>query len=525
MKPRNLLWSLAALLCAIIAVPGPALAQQNPEPGPVDGLAGITHSQSAIDMARKLVNEAPEIQIELRTSVQGIVADPVSMVAWHRTGEPNHQRYRWDYRGLVDPTLESQELAADIAHLVSVMAEGPSDAGVYIALPLLRTAQFEYPSECRTSGTETVRSTFDESFPSVLARTIDRTPESDVWRSEVFGDVLPTGLELLGDVTDSSRGWSRSEGWFLLPCIPTEHAVSYVDDMIANLEAGTTLELDEVGRPIRLTTTRQSFGYIPSEYGPVEIEVLISYAVTQFSMPDERDIHGSASDIHGSAPSTLPKGVYSVPVTEVSIGEIQRLYRTVFGRDADESGLLYWVGVANAGATYDDLTWAFLASEEWVAAVGAGNSDAEFVERLYGQAFGRPADTSGLSYWVDDVLAGGVGQWKIIRWFAESQEQINAIEPVQPLYLVGRKSDGFDLDTKFGGIDGATLCVAVGLPLPTVGQLTVRIIELEDRAQVIDAFIAGICDVITTDGSNVVPQLVPPGSAWVRFPLRPIATR
>ncbi len=119
----------------------------------------------------------------------------------------------------------------------------------------------------------------------------------------------------------------------------------------------------------------------------------------------------------------------------LTVGEIRRLYKTVLGRDADQRGLDYWMEVSADGATYQDLTWAFLASQEWQNAVGEGLSDAEFVGRLYEQALGRPADPLGLEYWVNTVLGAGVEQRSIIRWFAESEEQKLLTEPEVELSL------------------------------------------------------------------------------------------
>jgi hypothetical protein len=219
------------------------------------------------------------------------------------------------------------------------------------------------------------------------------------------------------------------------------------------------------------------------------------------------------------------------PESSVTVGEIQRLYRTVLGRDAEDEGLIYWTGVANSGARYDDFTWAFVASDEWAAAVGNGLPDADFVNRLYQQALGRPSDPAGFSYWVDDILGGGAEQRSIIRWFAESEEQMNATEPVIPLYLVGRTSDGFAFDSAFEHINGANVCVvAFTAQEATISELAFGLARLsvtlngfEDEAQMIDAFKAGICDVVASDGSGSVLEKASANEEWVRFPRAPLA--
>lgn len=118
-----------------------------------------------------------------------------------------------------------------------------------------------------------------------------------------------------------------------------------------------------------------------------------------------------------------------------TIGQVKRLYRTILGRDAELAGLEYWMGRIAAGASYQDLAWAFLASQEWQNSVGAGLTDDEYLIRLYRQAFDREPDDAGLAYWRDDVLGAGAPQYSIVRWFAESQEQKNATAPTEELTL------------------------------------------------------------------------------------------
>jgi 5'-nucleotidase len=177
----------------------------------------------------------------------------------------------------------------------------------------------------------------------------------------------------------------------------------------------------------------------------------------------------STGAIVGSAAPAAPQSDDSaVAATEqLSLGQIRRLYKTVLGRDADLVGLEYWLEVAADGATYDDLTWAFTNSTEWANAVGDGLSDTDFVNRLYLQALDRPSDPAGLTYWVDDILGSGVEQRSIIRWFAESAEQIilTATEAALSLNIVhindhhshleaddiGLDLAGAETDVDFGG--------------------------------------------------------------------------
>jgi hypothetical protein len=64
----------------------------------------------------------------------------------------------------------------------------------------------------------------------------------------------------------------------------------------------------------------------------------------------------------------------------------------------------------------------FTASPEFLQSYGS-LSDSAFVNLLYQNALGRPADTAGAQYW-DDVLANGTSRSNVALNFAESQENL-----------------------------------------------------------------------------------------------------
>ena len=99
--------------------------------------------------------------------------------------------------------------------------------------------------------------------------------------------------------------------------------------------------------------------------------------------------------------------------------------------------------------------------------------------------------------------------------------------------LMGRASDGFTSGSGVEEIEGAIVCTNAGTTTETnISELAAELglgIELktfEDYDQVTDAFIAGTCDVITTDGSGLVGRKAvqePEGETWVIFPATPIS--
>jgi general L-amino acid transport system substrate-binding protein len=94
--------------------------------------------------------------------------------------------------------------------------------------------------------------------------------------------------------------------------------------------------------------------------------------------------------------------------------------------------------------------------------------------------------------------------------------------------LMGRAADGFAADSTVADVDGAIVCTNAGTTTETniataAEQLgiTITLNTFEDFDQVTDAFVAGTCDVITTDGRKAAQQ--PEGEEWVIFPASPIS--
>ena len=99
--------------------------------------------------------------------------------------------------------------------------------------------------------------------------------------------------------------------------------------------------------------------------------------------------------------------------------------------------------------------------------------------------------------------------------------------------LMARASDGFTAASTVDEVDGAIVCTNAGTTTETnISELaatlgiTITLTTFEDYDQVTDAFIAGTCDVITTDGSGLVGRKAaqePEGEEWVIFPATPIS--
>jgi len=87
--------------------------------------------------------------------------------------------------------------------------------------------------------------------------------------------------------------------------------------------------------------------------------------------------------------------------------DIQKLYVAYFNRPADALGLSYWENAANAqgASVLPQISRAFAASTEYQSTY-AGMNNAQIVNQIYRNLFGRDAEASGLTYWANGLSSG-----------------------------------------------------------------------------------------------------------------------
>jgi len=106
---------------------------------------------------------------------------------------------------------------------------------------------------------------------------------------------------------------------------------------------------------------------------------------------------------------------------------VERLYKEVLGRDADEAGKKYWVEQLQSGKlSRTDVLKSFLGSEEFSK---KNMGDEDFVETLYKTFFGRASDAEGKSYWTGQLKSGAKTRDDLINEFLKSTEWINSFMP------------------------------------------------------------------------------------------------
>ncbi len=101
-------------------------------------------------------------------------------------------------------------------------------------------------------------------------------------------------------------------------------------------------------------------------------------------------------------------------------GEVYGLYEALLGRSPDPVGLETWTQDVNNGLSMHDLAQTLLDSPEGQARSGS-ESNAAFLQQLYGSALGRPIDPTGAASW-GAALNGGESRADVANAVAFSPE-------------------------------------------------------------------------------------------------------
>ena len=132
------------------------------------------------------------------------------------------------------------------------------------------------------------------------------------------------------------------------------------------------------------------------------------------------------------------------------VAPVSRLYQAYFLRIPDTSGLNYWINLKLGGTSLADISTEFAKAEEFSRLYGTLD-DTSFVNLVYTNVLGRPADASGLTYWVNDRLAVGDSRGTVMIGFSESKEYkdvtLNKIRVIAFYYGMLRRApdqSGFD---------------------------------------------------------------------------------
>lgn len=96
-----------------------------------------------------------------------------------------------------------------------------------------------------------------------------------------------------------------------------------------------------------------------------------------------------------------------------------RLYRAMFGRPADQAGLLYWVGQRYRGQSGEQVAYWMGQGPEFHALYDRLD-DGSFVDVVYHNLLGRTPDQAGRAYWGQMVIIHG--RYNVLSWMVATPE-------------------------------------------------------------------------------------------------------
>jgi len=109
--------------------------------------------------------------------------------------------------------------------------------------------------------------------------------------------------------------------------------------------------------------------------------------------------------------------------TVETVSDIGRLYKAAFNRSPDVEGLNYWIDQWEGGMDILSISQSFYQSAEFKSMYGEPD-DSAYIDLIYQNVLGRPADESGKDYWLNEI-SSGTTRSGILNSFSDSQENID----------------------------------------------------------------------------------------------------
>lgn len=124
-------------------------------------------------------------------------------------------------------------------------------------------------------------------------------------------------------------------------------------------------------------------------------------------------------------------------VENTAQGDVARLYEVMLDRGADAAGLKFWLEQLEGGMSIEEIAGYFGTSTEFEN-LDVGQTDDEFLEALYQQAFDRASDEDGKDFWLNVLETTDLNQTDVATYFASSEE---AVEDFDYIQIIGTNFD------------------------------------------------------------------------------------
>ncbi|MFL6634915.1 MAG: DUF4214 domain-containing protein, partial [Massilia sp.] len=134
---------------------------------------------------------------------------------------------------------------------------------------------------------------------------------------------------------------------------------------------------------------------------------------------------------------------------------IQKLYVAYFNRPADPAGLAYWEGIVEAAkGDTTSVSAAFAADTEYKTTY-SGLSNADVVNKVYQNLFGRDAEAAGKAYWADLLDKKTITIDQVVTAVASGAQGTDLTTYNNRVTAAGAFTAAVDTDAEKAGYTGA----------------------------------------------------------------------
>ncbi len=129
------------------------------------------------------------------------------------------------------------------------------------------------------------------------------------------------------------------------------------------------------------------------------------------------------------------------------MASLTSLYIADLARAPDALGLDYWATQLSNGMSLPQIAASFLVQPETAGTLG-GQTNQAFINTVYQNLFGRPADTVGLNYWLSQLQSGGATNATLVLNIVSGAQGVDA------QYVVNKEAVGDHFAVAQGLTDG-----------------------------------------------------------------------
>ena len=143
--------------------------------------------------------------------------------------------------------------------------------------------------------------------------------------------------------------------------------------------------------------------------------------------------------LSGVIASPLPTAAEARPLPASGVDcphmtdSITRLYSAYFLRSPDAVGFSFWVDQFSTGQQGLESMSEFFSSSDEFRALYDDLSNAEFVDLVYRNVLGRPAEPEGRAFWIGQLESGALTRGTVMINFSESEEYVQRTGTSVPL--------------------------------------------------------------------------------------------